>query len=476
MPRASSKRPAKDITREVTERGQEVASPSSFEFGTASSASMAPRNRLGHPNAADYHIPEISSAPRPSPIPKAKPIIESPYPIFWVEVFDSSRQKWNPVDPLVTETISRPYSFEPPANDRENSLSYVIAFEEDGIAKDVTRRYSKAYNAKLRKNRVECTPHGDRWWRKAMRPYRRGFTNDADQIEDSELAACEAREPMPKNVLDFKDHPYYALERHLKRNEVLISTRECGKVAAGRDASKPGGKKLESVYRRKDVRVARSADKWYRLGRDVKLGEVPVKTVEPKKRVDDEEGDDDRAGTNLYVEEQTELYVAPPVVNGRIPRNSFGNLDVFVPSMVPKGGVHIMSNEAVMAARLLGIDYAPALTGFEFRGRHGTAVLSGAVVAEECREAVEAVIEGMRDEQARVEEEMRALRALKFWKRFLVGLRIKERVDGYAVEGEDEEAKHGPEHGNDKSEMEVRDGSEDSDEYVDDGGGGFFPE
>ncbi len=432
---------------------------------------------------------------------------ESLKPVFWVEVFDSAHQKWFPVDPLVTESIAKPSAFEPPATDNQNSMSYVIAFEEEGCARDITKRYAKAYNAKTRKIRVESTHGGDKWLRKAMRPYRRGFTSDIDQIENTELAAIEAREPMPKNIADFKDHPYYALERHLKRNEILISKRECGKVAAGRDATDPGRKKMESVYRRKDVKVVRSADSWYRLGRDVKIGEVPVKTVPAKKRpgeMADEDMDDEvdeRAGTNLYTEDQTELYIPPPVVNGRVPRNSFGNLDLFIPSMVPPGGVHIPDSLASHAARLLSIDFAAALTGFKFQGRHGTAVLTGVVVAEEFKDAMEAVLEGLRDEQVRIEEERRISQVLKMWKKFLIGLRIKERVDGYALEGEDvgegglekekkekeeEEEEEEEEEGGFEHEIEAEEeqdlgtvfdeDDEDSDEYVDDGGGGFFPE
>ena len=307
---------------------------------------FTPLRRLGHPNAADYHMPDISAPVITPPKPKVKIIHESPYPVFWVEVLDDAHQKWFPVDPLVTETIARPRSFEPPASDRENNMSYVIAFEEEGTARDVTRRYTKAYNAKTRKNRVDSTEGGIKWWRRTMRAYSRGWRSDLDQIEDTELAATEAKEPMPKNVADFKDHPYYALERHLKRNEVLTSTHEIGKVAAGRDPSNPGQKKLESIYRRRDVKTVRSADAWYRLGKEVKMGEQPVKTVAAKRRPEDENLDDDvdmdeRAGTNLYTESQTELYEAPPIVNGRVPKNSFGNLDIFVPSMVPKGGIHI---------------------------------------------------------------------------------------------------------------------------------------
>ncbi|TVY82826.1 DNA repair protein rhp41 [Lachnellula suecica] len=396
--------------------------------------------------------------------PKKRIIQESPFPVFWVEVLDESHQKWLPVDPLVTDSIAKPRAFEPPGADRENNMSYVIAFEDEGNAKDVTRRYTKAYNSKTRRSRVESTHGGDKWWRKTMRHFAHHWNSDLEQIEDTELAALEAREPMPRNIADFKDHPTYALERHLRRNEILVATREIGKVGAGRDSGTPGGKRLENVYRRRDVKIARSADAWYWLGKDVKMGEQPIKTLPAKGKPGDDMGDevDERPGTNLYTEDQTELYEPPPVVNGRVPRNTFGNIDVYVPSMVPKGGVHLPYDEASRAARILGIDYADALTGFDFRGRHGTAVLQGVVVASEFREGVEEVIQGFRDERERERENARSLAALKMWKRFLVGLRIKDRVDGYRVEGEEDDGGRSVD-------------QEDSDEYVDDGGG-FVPD
>lgn len=98
--------------------------------------------------------------------------------------------------------------------------------------------------------------------------YTRNYDLPRDQIENSELVSREAAEPMPKNVLDFKNHPYYALERHLKRGEVVHPKREVGKVAAGRSG---GNQILEPVFRRRDVHVVKSGDSWYRLGRDVKV-------------------------------------------------------------------------------------------------------------------------------------------------------------------------------------------------------------
>ncbi|KAK1773211.1 hypothetical protein QBC45DRAFT_101564 [Copromyces sp. CBS 386.78] len=400
------------------------------------------RSRLGHPNATAYNVPSMTApppAPFPSKVPKAKTIKgESPYPIYWVEVLDVAQQKWHPVDPLVTCTQWRPRALEPPASDKENSLTYAIAFDADGFARDVTRRYAKAYNSKTKRQRIDgpispTVPSsgintGERWLR---RVFLRNFTSpdfptDLDQIELQELAALEGAEPMPRNVQDFKDHPVYALERHLRRNEVLVpGAQSTGTVSAGSKAP------VERIYRRKDVVVARSREKWFRLGRVVKAGEEPVTVLPPKRKRtskfggerisstlvsgddDDDEGEEDEeeeeerdlfadyslakaGGTPLYTPQQTDLYVPPPVSkSGKIPRNKFGNVEVYVPSMVPAGGAHVPHERAAQAAHILGVDYAPALTGFEWKGRKGTARILGVVVPKGAEEAVRAVISGL---------------------------------------------------------------------------------
>ena len=342
----------------------------------------------------------------------------------------------------------------------------MIAFEDDGSARDVTRRYAKAYNAKTRKERVEVTEGGDRWWRKVMKAYRRDHSLDRDQVEDAQLSQKEAQEGMPKSVQDFKDHPYYALERHLRRNQVLHPKREVGKVAAG----KSGGEKiLEPIYRRRDVHELKSGDKWYRLGRDIKVGQQPLKIVAARRKresafeEDQMSGDEDDAGTGLYADFQTSVYCAPPVTNGRIKKNIYGNLDIYVPSMVPAGGVHVRHTETARAAKILGVDYADAVTGFSFKGRHGTAVISGAIVATEYYEAILEVINAFEDERNEAEEARRSAEALRMWRRLLAGLRIRERIEGYEIEGERDALRENM----DKAAAEEDDGNE---------GGGFLPD
>ncbi|KAI9800906.1 MAG: hypothetical protein M1833_003043 [Piccolia ochrophora] len=432
--------------------------------------------RLGMPSS-DVHssLPVGITDPliAPAVTPKRKRIRESRYPVYWVECFNEALQKWIPVDPLTTNTIAKASKFEPPSNDHENSMSYVIAIEEDNVARDVTRRYVKAFNAKTRKSRVEIPKGGEKWWRKSLRRFTRGWNLDRDQVEDAELAAREAQEPMPRNVQDFKDHPHYALERHLRRNEVIYPKSSIGRVATGKSSSTAGSKALEPIYRRRDVHVVKSSDGWYRVGREIKPGEQPLKHAKPRNKryqsltVDNdfESPDDDTTDTGLYAFFQTIPYEPPPVVNGRVPKNSYGNLDLYVPSMIPRGGAHIPYPEAAQAARLIGVDHAAAVTGFQFRGRHGTAILCGIVAAAEYAPAIEAVVDGYRDARAEEEELRKGLEALRLWKRFFAALRIKQRIEGYDVEGASKE---------DMVEEELEKMDEADDEFA--GGGGFFPD
>jgi xeroderma pigmentosum group C-complementing protein len=401
--------------------------------------------------------------------PKKEKAYHMAYPVYWVEALNPSYQKWVPIDTHSTFTVNSPEKLEPPLNFAQNSLSYAIAFDEDYTAKDVTRRYAKAYNAKTRKYRVESTPHGDSWWRRTMKFFERATPLDRDQMEDATLARKEAAEGIPKNVQDFRGHPVYVLERHLKHNEVIYPLQQVGKVNCG-SAMNP---KMEPIYRRTNVHLVRTADKWYRMGRDVKVGEQPLRRAKPKKGRRPSIGADmdadeeaDEVGAGLFAEFQTELYIPPPVVRGRVPRNAYGNLDLYVPSMCPPGGKHIRHKLASKAARIVGVDFADAVTGFSFKGRHGTAIIQGVVVAQEYADAVQAVIDGMEQQQEEAEAEARRVESLRLWRRFFLGLRIAQRVNAIEIDGE-----RGPA-------IDVQDeiSREDRELAAQEMAGGFFPD
>lgn len=362
---------------------------------------------------------------------KQKKIVDSPYPIWWVEVFSPAITQWIPLDPVVRDTINKPRTgFEPPASDSFNNMSYVIAFEEDGTAKDVTRRYTSMYNAKTRKTRVESTKGGQKWYEVIMHVFDKKIPETRDEIENAALARRVQLEGMPKNVQDFKDHPVYVLERHLRSNEVIHPQRESGKFTVGSGKNQ----KVESVYRREDVHACRSADGWYRRGRDVRIGEQPLKRVVQRKKrsasVQFEEEDDEAEGDGvaLYAEFQTDVYIPPPVVDGRVPRNGYGNLDVYVQSMIPAGGVHVRHPLAAQATKVLGIDAAEAVTGFKFKGRQGTAIVDGVVVDARFTAAMLTTIASLEDEMAKEVDAQRTSIMLNVWKKMHAVLRVRQKV------------------------------------------------
>ena len=98
--------------------------------------------------------------------------------MFWTEVFSRADARWLSVDP-VRFIVNNRKAFDPSTISAgykvENRMVYVVAFEEDHYARDVTPRYAKEYGAKVSKMR-----HGGKgkkeWWEQVMRvltrPYR----------------------------------------------------------------------------------------------------------------------------------------------------------------------------------------------------------------------------------------------------------------------------------------------------------------
>ncbi|KIM40899.1 hypothetical protein M413DRAFT_19059 [Hebeloma cylindrosporum] len=414
-------------------------------------------------------------------------------PVFWTEVFSRPDARWFPVDPVRGITNKRkafdpsPSTFNPNAappstmfpqlyasnvhvrrapTKVENRMVYVVAFEEDSYARDVTRRYAKEYAAKVAKVQGGSSAPNvggggkgrQAWWDKVVHAIERPYRLHRDDLEDQELDALQSMEGMPTTIGGFKDHPLYVLVRHLKQTETSHppppTTAELGKFRG------------ESVYPRSAVVSLKTAENWMRnTGRTVKEGEQPLKmvkvragTVNRMREVEVLKDELNVAGNGegssaaaaggeimqgLYAFSQTEPYVPAPVVDGKVPKNNFGNIDLYVPSMLPRGASHIPFKGVAKIARKLGFDYAEAVTGFEFKKRRAFPVIEGVVVAAE-NEAIilEAFWEAEReaDEKAKLKREDRVL---KQWTRLIHGLRIRQRLqDQYATKSTGKEHDH----------------------------------
>lgn len=403
-----------------------------------------------------------------SPDPTTSP------PVFWTEVFSRPDARWLPVDPI-RGIINRRKVFDPsPAaqattgdstrkvkTKQENRMVYVMAFEEDGYARDVTRRYAREYGSKVAKVQGGSASGGGSkarhvWWRRVVDIVKRPYRLHRDDLEDEELEAAQMLEGMPSTISGFKDHPLYVLTRHLKHNETIHppppGTPELGKFRG------------EPVYPRTSVVTLKTAEVWMRSeGRMVregvqalKLAKVRAGTVNKMRELEvlkeelreaGGEGNQNGHGTGgevmqgLYARFQTEPYVPDPIVDGKIPKNNFGNIDLYVPSMLPEGGVHVPFKRVAKIARKLGFDFAEAVTGFEFKKRRAFPIIEGVVIASENEAALlQAYWEAERaaEEKARIKREERVL---KQWTRLVQGLRIRQRLqEQYASKPEETQA------------------------------------
>jgi len=103
---------------------------------------------------------------------------------MWTEVFSRADCCWLPVDPI-RAIVNKRKVFDPAysnlpkkGQNARNRMLYVMAFEEDSFARDVTARYAKDYAAKVAKMQRSGGVGNSRkeWWDRIVamvqRPYR----------------------------------------------------------------------------------------------------------------------------------------------------------------------------------------------------------------------------------------------------------------------------------------------------------------
>ncbi|KAI5366230.1 Putative DNA repair protein Rad4 [Septoria linicola] len=384
------------------------------------------------------------------------------FPTYWTEVCSPVSHKWIPVDPIVLSTIASTeellQTFEPRGKKAENSkqvICYTIAHNADGSAKDVTVRYIKKHQlpGKTKGMRIltEKVPIYNKrgkikkyesydWFRTVMSSYdrpqiKRTAADDLEEQTDLKpfKPAKEAKEVEKESLQGYKQSAEFVLEQHLRREEAILPGAKPVKTfTAGK-----GDKAVDCpVYKRSDVVNCKTVESWHKEGRAVKVGEHPMKhvpvravTLLRKREMEEhfkEHGEKLQQG--LYGWDQTDWIIPPPIENGVIPKNAFGNMDVYVETMVPAGAVHLPLKGSAKICRKLEIDYAEACTGFEFGKQRAVPVLTGVVVAEEHEILVRDAWKEQQKEMKRKEDTKRTAAALHWWRKMVMGMRIVERM------------------------------------------------
>ncbi|XP_078339713.1 DNA repair protein complementing XP-C cells-like isoform X2 [Crassostrea virginica] len=323
----------------------------------------------------------------------------------WVEVFIEAENSWMCIDCLRGH-INRPYRIESAAT---QPVHYVVAYNQDGRWKDVTARYASQWMTDTRKLRVD-----PEWWRETLEVFR----CEGDSTEDEEIKANLMKRPMPSSVSAYKNHPLYALRRHLLKYEAIYPN----------TAAPLGYIRGEPVYARECVHELHSRENWLKEGRAVRIGEEAYKMVKSRAKWNKPKLDPEALDLELFGLWQTEVYIPPPAVDGKVPRNAYGNVELFKESMLPAGTVYLKVPGLNKVAKKLNMDCVPAMVGWDSHCGFSHPVLEGFVVCEEHKDILLAAWDEEQEIQKQKEAEKREKRAFGNWKLLIKGLLIKERI------------------------------------------------
>ncbi|CAG7704877.1 unnamed protein product [Allacma fusca] len=318
----------------------------------------------------------------------------------WLEVYLEEEERWVSVD-LINAKIMCDGDFEAKAT---QPLVYIVAFGNDKHVKDVTRRYASRWLTGTQKLRVDS-----KWWQKALRPLL-GKRTRRDKEEDELLDQHLMNQPIPASVQEIKNHPLFAMKRHLLKFEAIYPP----------EPAPLGFIKNEAVYSRDCVKTLHSRELWMRSAKVVRIGEIPYKVVKARPKYDKMTSTviKDRP-LELFGEWQVEDYIPPPAKDGKVPRNDYGNVELFLPKMLPKGTVHLREPGISRIAKKLSIDCAPALVGFDFHSGGSHPTYDGHIVCEEFKDLLLDAWREDHEESMKREEAKRRKRVLGNWKRLI---------------------------------------------------------
>lgn len=374
-----------------------------------------------------------------------------PPPVFWSEVFSPFTRRWYPCDGIYgrifyDETLVQ---FFTPKPSSQAVVAYIIAYNDDGVCKDVTVRYLKnrIFPGKTKGKRVPVrdVPIYDTngkvlktfkrdWFKRVMLGYISLNKTPEDLAEDEELKPAPPPEKKQvESIAGYKGHPTLVLvPNHLNQNEEIRPDAKPVRYLTVKNHDPI------PLYSRADIVIVKPAPTWYHAGRLVDPNATPLKYITKKNHT---------APTPLYAEFQTSLFTHPPVTPDQpLPKNSYGDIDLFHPWMLPPGTAHVRHPLARAVAKRLGIDYVEAVTGFEGHGRRRVPTRQGVVVRAGMEDMVMDACAAEGRERERRAGEKRSIEAARRWLAFLKKLRVRERFlrehgegAGFRLPGEDRE-------------------------------------
>ncbi|XP_065090200.1 DNA repair protein complementing XP-C cells homolog isoform X2 [Ochlerotatus camptorhynchus] len=328
---------------------------------------------------------------------------------LWIEVYAEEEEQWVPLDAVG----SKVHCLEHIVKQASSPLVYILAWNNDGTIKDVSPRYCPNYATSTKKLRIE-----QEWLDETLAKFK-GKRTAKDIEEDRSLNQALMEQPLPTTISEFKNNPLYALKRHLLKFEGIYPP----------DAPTLGFIKDEPVYARECVQTLHSREIWLKQARTVKMFETAYKVVNARPKYD-------RASSQMLPAQplelfgywQTQDYEPPTAEDGIVPRNAYGNVELFKPCMLPKKTVHLQLPSLNRICKKLGIDCAQAVTGFDFHGGCSHPVYDGFVVCEEFKDLVVDAWYQEQEQEEKRERDKYEKRVYGNWKKLIKGLLIRRKL------------------------------------------------
>ncbi|XP_052284876.1 DNA repair protein complementing XP-C cells homolog isoform X2 [Dreissena polymorpha] len=423
-------KPAKKVSTATTESKKKVAETSTSKKKTADGKKTPPAQKKKRRKKTETSSSEMSAdsdfeedsilenskkLKRKAPVSKNRRVLSTDNELednersdHWIEVFLDKEKKWICIDGEDL-TVRKPYELE---NKATKPLCYVIGITQACHIKDITARYAGQWLTETRKLRTDPG-----WWEETLRPYACADRR-TDEAEDRDMAASLQQQPLPTSVGALKNHPLYILQRHLLKFEAIYP-----------DTAIPVGYiRGEPIYARECVHVLHSRENWLKEGRSVRLGEEPYKFVKSRPKWNKPKEDPEANDLELFGKWQTEVYIPPPAVDGKVPRNAHGNVEMFLPTMLPAGTVHLKIPGLNKVAKKLDIDCAPAMVGWDHHCGFSHPLMDGWIVCEEFKDILLAAWDEEQEILREKEAEKREKRVYDNWRKLIRGLLIRERL------------------------------------------------
>lgn len=385
------------------------------------------------------------------------------YPYFWTEVV-------NPIDDseiIILESCAfhdeekrlsrvsrirkRRNSFCPiyfPVQDQFNSMkmNYVISLDSNGYILDTSARYMKNISYRWF-DRLDLRSETGRSYLLFQSIIRSLNRNTGPVVPVHKEMECLrylglSNYDIPQTKAAIKRNPNFTTFDSLRYDEVIAKDTT--------PLTKTAGRELFPVFFRNCVIVGKSEQQWKFLGRSVRPEEInkeikSTRSLLPRtiarKRIFNLNILNKAPELNsvkLYSFGQTCPYIKPKVNYSSstslaiLPRNKFGNIEIYKPNMVPDDctWIQLSEIEKCLREKLNNIQFVPVITGFSFK-KNGFAIplKNGVIVLDSDVKRVKHLWLSYKIEQYRLMKEQKLNVVLDTWRELLKKLKIKSRLD-----------------------------------------------